>query len=78
MDKEKYKMYINTLAKRFYPKVDPSDLDIQVKFIPVLCELGKKYLIKIIVGRGLSNYFYSFRYRQFDTEMNLFFKRYDC
>ena len=73
-------MYINTLVKRFYSKVDPSDLDIQVKFVPVLCTRGKKYLIKLVVCRGLQNYFYSFRYRfsQHDAEVNQFYKRYDC
>lgn len=79
-DKEEYKMYINTLTKRFYPKVDPSELDIQVKFVPVLCNLTKKYVIKIIVNRGFQNYFYSFKYRLGgqEVEVNQFYKRYDC
>lgn len=73
-------MYITTLTKRFYPKVDTSILDVQVKFVPVVCSRGKRYVIKLIVAGGLQNLFYSFRYRfaHHDCDVNLFFKRYDC
>lgn len=79
-DKEQYKKYINNLAKKFYPKVDPADMDIYVKYVPVVCARQKKFVIKIAVRRGLDNYFYSFkhRYPELPIDVNVFIRRRDC
>lgn len=78
-DKQQYKKYINQLTKKFYPKVDTADMDLCVKFVPVLSQ-DKKYVIKIVVKRGQTNFFYSFRHRfpELDTDINMFFRRNDC
>lgn len=79
-DKEQYKKYVNMLAKRFYPRVDTAEMDVYVKFVPVVTVNDRKFVIKIVVRRGLNNYFYSFkhRYPELDSDVNLFYRRRDC